>query len=212
MRNIKPSNSGKSKIYRLFANVFAVEPTEEFLRLLEQEENKDLFNSFGIDPLSDIKTLSLAEKIEALSIEYAKLFLVPGTTASPRESIQLGEERLWGESTVKVNNIFGRFGFKLDDSFKDTPDHLSAELMFLAELSDLESEYSQKDLLESNEGVRRVKRDFLKEHLLKWFSGFQEKINRSADISYYKEMVRLLGLFLADEWDELKKIKEEIDV
>lgn len=197
------------KIYRLFANIFAREPTIEFLKLLQQKESDDLFKQYNIEPLSDIKDLPLEEQAEFLAIEYTRLFLTPGTTTSLRESLQLGEEKLWGESTVKVNKIYGKFGFALDDEFKDTPDHLSAELSFLAELSELEKEYAQNtELAKAEEGVREVKKYFITNHLNRWFFTFNDKIQRQAKLCYYRETSKLLAQILAKEKEELKTVKD----
>ena len=148
----------KIKIYELFANVFSIEPDVEFLRLLEEDE--EVFKSYGLDPLSDIRHLSLEQQAEMLSVEYARLFLAPKRLASPHESLQRGEGRLWGKSTIEVNKIYKKFGFVLDEKFKDTPDHLSAELSFLAQLTQLEGKYLTRELTEEHEGVLEVKKFF----------------------------------------------------
>ncbi|MFQ5951784.1 MAG: molecular chaperone [Candidatus Omnitrophota bacterium] len=199
------------KIYEFLANVFAKEPTGEFLRTL-QEQGKEAFKAFKIDPSAGITHLSRKEQAELLAVEYAGLFLMPGASTLPRESLQRGEGRLWGSSTVEVNNLYKKFGFELDESFHDTPDHLSVELVFLAKLSGLEAEYSDKSLSEAKKGVLEVKKYFLKNHLLKWFPRFKDEVALRAEYSYYKEITRLLGMVLDDEWEELKNIKEEINV
>ena len=189
---------GKIKIYDLFANVFSIEPDVEFLRLLE--ENVEAFKSCGLDPLSDIRHLPLEQQAETLSVEYARLFLAPQSLASPYESLQLGEGRLWGKSTVEVSQIYNKFGFALDEIFKDTPDHLSAELSFLAQLTQLEGIYLTSELTEEYEGVLEVKKYFLNNHLFKWFSRFKDEVNQNAELSYYKEIVNLLGTILDEEY------------
>ena len=197
---------GKIKIYELFANVFSIEPDVEFLRLLE--ENVDTFKSYGLDPLSDIRHLSLEQQAETLSVEYARLFLAPGRLASPYESLQLGESKLWGKSTVEVNKIYKKFGFVLDVKFKDTPDHLSVELSFLAQLTQLEGKYLTRELTEEYKGVLEVKKFFLKDHILKWFSRFKDEVNQNAELSYYREIVNFLGLILDDEYEGLGSVKD----
>ncbi len=197
---------GKIKIYELFANVFSIEPDVEFLRLLE--ENVETFKSYGLDPLSDIRHLSLEQQAETLSVEYARLFLAPQRLASPYESLQLGEGRLWGKSTVEVNQICKKFGFVLDEKFKDTPDHLSAELSFLAQLTQLEGKYLTRELTEEHEGVLEVKKFFFKDHILKWFSRFKDEVNQNAELSYYREIVNFLGLILDEEYESLRNVKD----
>jgi len=196
----------KIKIYELFANVFSIEPDVEFLRLLEEDE--EVFKSYGLDPLSDIRHLSLEQQAEMLSVEYARLFLAPKRLASPHESLQRGEGRLWGKSTIEVNKIYKKFGFVLDEKFKDTPDHLSAELSFLAQLTQLEGKYLTRELTEEYEGVLEVKKFFLKDHILKWFSRFKDEVNQNAELSYYREIVNFLGLILDEEYESLRNVKD----
>ena len=196
----------KIKIYELFANVFSIEPDVEFLRLLEEDE--EVFKSYGLDPLSDIRHLSLEQQAEMLSVEYARLFLAPKRLASPHESLQRGEGRLWGKSTIEVNKIYKKFGFVLDEKFKDTPDHLSAELSFLAQLTQLEGKYLTRELTEEQEGVLEVKKFFFKDHILKWFSRFKDEVNQNAELSYYREIVNFLGLILDEEYESLRNVKD----
>jgi putative dimethyl sulfoxide reductase chaperone len=196
----------KIKIYELFANVFSIEPEVEFLRLLEEDE--EVFKSYGLDPLSYIRHLPLEQQAETLSVEYARLFLAPQRLASPYESLQLGERKLWGKSTIEVNKIYKEFGFALDEGFKDPPDHLSAELSFLAQLTQLEGKYLTSELTEEHEGVLEVKKFFLKDHILKWFSRFKDEVNQNAELSYYREIVNFLGLILDEEYESLRKVKD----
>ena len=196
----------KIKIYELFANVFSIEPDVELLRLLEEDE--EVFKSYGLDPLSDIRHLSLEQQAEMLSVEYARLFLAPKRLASPHESLQRGEGRLWGKSTIEVNKIYKKFGFVLDEKFKDTPDHLSAELSFLAQLTQLEGKYLTRELTEEHEGVLEVKKFFFKDHILKWFSRFKDEVNQNAELSYYREIVNFLGLILDEEYESLRNVKD----
>ncbi len=198
----------KVKIYEFFANIFAKEPDIEFLKLLQLEDNGEIFKSNGFDPLSDIKHLSHEQQAESLAIEYARLFLAPERLASPHESLQRGEGRLWGKSTVEVNQICKKFGFVLDEKFKDTPDHLSAELSFLAQLTQLEGKYITSELTEEQDGVLEVKKFFLKNHILKWFSRFKDEVNQNAELSYYREIVNFLGLILDEEYESLRNVKD----
>ncbi len=198
----------KAKTYEFFANIFAKEPDIEFLKVLQLEDNEEIFKSNGFDPLSDIKHLSHEQQAESLAIEYARLFLAPKRLASPHESLQRGEGRLWGKSTVEVNQICKKFGFVLDEKFKDTPDHLSAELSFLAQLTQLEGKYLTRKLTEEHEGVLEVKKFFFKDHILKWFSRFKDEVNQNAELSYYREIVNFLGLILDEEYESLRNVKD----
>lgn len=198
----------KVKIYELLAKVFFQEPTAEFLGLLQLAKHKDLLQSYDLEFFSDIKHLSCLQQAQELSIEYARLFVVAADQTSPRESVQRREERLWGETTVAVSNIYKKFGFALDERFKDTPDHLSAELSFLAELTKLEHEYIIKDSKEALQGVRQVKKYFLKNHLSQWFFVWAQEVSKRALLAYYDEFTQFTGRFLNEETQALTEVKD----
>jgi TorA maturation chaperone TorD len=198
----------KAKIYEFFVNIFAKEPDIKFLKLLQLKDNEEIFKSYGFAPFSDIKHLSHEQQAESLAIEHARLFLPPNRLASPHESLQSGEGRLWGKSTVEVSQIYNKFGFALDENFKDTPDHLSTELSFLAQLTQLEGKYITSELTEEQEGVLEVKKFFLTNHILKWFSRFKDDVNQNAELLYYKEIVNFLGLLLDEEYKSLRNVKD----
>ncbi len=197
---------GKKKIYELFANVYAIEPDVEFLRLLE--ENLETFKSYGLEPLSDIRHLSLEQQAEMLSVEYARLFLAPGRLVSPYESMQCGENRLWGKAAVEVNKIYKKFGFELDEGFKESPDHLSVEISFLVQLSRFEAKYMSEGLIEEYNGVLEVRKYFLDKHIMKWFFKFKKDVDQYAEWSYYVDITKCLGVFLYDEYSRLKDVKD----
>ena len=198
----------KSKIYDFLANIFAKEPRAELLEFLQNSEDISAFQLDDIGFFYDLKGLSLKEQEETLAVEYANLFLVPGTKASPHESIQRGEARLWGDSTVAVRNIYKKFGFGLDSSFRDTPDHLSVELSFLGQLTKLELEYQDKGLLDSKKGVLEVKKYFLKNHILKWYSKLKTEINEKAKFNYYKVFVKFTSVLLNDDLNILSQVED----
>lgn len=198
----------KAGIYGLFANMLLREPGVEFLKLFQQEENEKIFKSYNLDPLLDIKHLPIEQQAETIAVEYARLFLPPARLAPPLESLQMGEGKLWGKSTIEVDKIYKKFGFALDGDFKDTPDHLSAQISFLGQLHKLESEYLEKGLGKEREGVLEVKKYFLKNHILNWFTRFKEDVNQNARLSYYKDMVDLLDVFLNEENNDLIDIKD----
>lgn len=194
------------KIYELFANIFSIEPEVEFLKLLEEDE--EVFKSYELDPLSDIRHLSHEQQAEMLSVEYARLFLAPQRLASPYESLQLGERKLWGKSTIEVNKIYKKFGFALDEGFKDPPDHLSAQLSFLSQLSHLENKYLSEGMIEEHKGVLEVRKYFLDKHIMKWFPKFKNDIENNAEYVYYRDITRCLDVFLDDEYRRLRDVND----
>lgn len=186
-------------IYELFANVFAKEATPQFLRFFQSDKNKKTLNALGIHPFCQIENLPFSEQADILAVEFTNLFLLPNRPTLPYESLHRGEKTLWGDTTVEVNNLYITFGFEVDAQFHYPPDHLSAELSFLANLCSLEEKFDKDGLLDAKYGVREVKKELLEKHLLKWFPRFQREVEKLARYCYYKEMLRWLSMVLAEE-------------
>ena len=74
-----------------------------------------------------------AEEAESLLLDYTRLFLGPTQIiAQPYGSVWLDAEKtLMGSSTIAVQELYKEGGFEIDESFRELPDHIAAELEFL---------------------------------------------------------------------------------
>jgi len=132
--------------YLLFARLFREAPTAELLREIVQQ--RLLSNA---DP-------RWPQQAEAIAVEFARLFAVPGEQAvRPYESVycdsltidmstacspyfESGPQPegltgfLHGPSTSSVSEVYRRAGFELDASLHELPDHLAIELEFMGQL------------------------------------------------------------------------------
>ncbi len=99
---------------RLLASVFAREPDQPLLDQLIARRD-ELTDALGSDPLNDLASDNADDTIEALAVEYCRLFIGPKGHLAPVESIVLGEGQLWGPSTESnispiCNACFGQRG------------------------------------------------------------------------------------------------------
>ncbi|RLK51077.1 TorA maturation chaperone TorD [Alkalispirillum mobile] len=125
-----------------------------------------------------------------LACEHSRLFVLgnPDVAAQPYAAYWL-EGQLMGECTVNVARHMEAFGFGVDRASGLLPDHIVAELEFLALLSDLETP-AARDALEA----------FNDQHLVRWVPLFTRALRRAdpAPHPLYAAAADLLDLLLTE--------------
>ena len=130
--------------------------------------------------------------VEALQVEYCKLFLGPfGVLAPPYGSVYLdGNRSLMGKSTVDVLNRYKREGLDIAKDFHDAPDHITAELEFVYFLNVKALQAGEDADGHAPARCRERRRQFLMEHLGAWISDFAQLIEENAETEFFKNLVR----------------------
>ena len=196
--------------YFLFAGLFHQSPRKDFLRtiieaqLLTQAKN---FHHQGIEliakSLEDPQWLNQEEKI---AVEFASLFVVPGqdmitpyesyycdtltidhsTACSPYFQSQEGSVGLkgflGGNSNQSVRSLYKEFGFEINPTFFDLPNHVSAELEFIGKLYNL--------------GHCAKAENFYQNHLGRWIGLFLNKLSEQTKSNFYRTVADSLQGFL----------------
>ncbi len=152
--------------------------------------NNNLLEQF--DKLSKIFLYSDKEELQR---EYSRLFIGPfHVLAPPYGSYYLENGRLMGDSTVEVNNLYNEVGLVLNESFKDLPDHIIAELEFLSFLTFNEENFIKNNDYESYEKVNALKKHFFSEYMIGWVNRFTDEILKNTNHLYYIELVNYAKL------------------
>jgi TorA maturation chaperone TorD len=136
-----------------------------------------------------------------LLVDYTRLFLGPaGIVAKPYGSVWLDETgALMGESAVAVQALYHEGGFELDETFREAPDHVAAELEFLYLLLFREAEGLSGGDSEAVSGASDLRRRFLGDHLGRWIEPFTRSIAEGAHTTYYRELASLTSEFVLAE-------------
>lgn len=121
-----------------------------------------------------------------LQAEYTRLFVfgMPATPCRLVEAVQR-EGMLVGEASEAVAELYGRFGLTVQDR---EPDHLTAELEFLAYLAGTPVAAGREA-----ERYRRAGRKFLREHLLRWGPDLTAKIRAATAERLYRSLAEVLA-------------------
>lgn len=120
--------------------------------------------------------------LETLQVEYTRLFInaYPKVIAPPYESFWR-EKEIYGEATIKIKKLYAACGLDTSKNWHDLPDHISAELAFLAYL---EENYSTEHF--------DIKQRLLEEHLKQWVNKFSEVVKNNTTLEYFKNLSILL--------------------
>lgn len=142
-----------------------------------------------------------AEALEALLVDYARLFLGPGKAiASPYGSVWLdGQGALMRSSTMAVLDLYAEAGFELAEDFRELPDHIAAELEFLYLLLFRATQCGQIGDRRGLAKMGDLRRRFLDEYLLPWIAPFATAVKAGAQSNYYRELADLTERFVAME-------------
>lgn len=205
LANLATLAAARAHLYHFLASIFLALPTEDLLTRVRAPE----FRAAFADWVDDAQWNRIgAESLEALVIEYNRLFVVPGASyVPPYESVYTdaveieysphmisgaGEmptrvrELLWGPSTVAVERAYAQAGLAVAHAAGMPPDHLGIELQFLARLCDEQTAaWSAED---APEGARlqNLEHKFLHEHPLRWVTRFRERVDAVAACAFYR--------------------------
>jgi len=118
--------------------------------------------------------------------EYTRLFVGPyKLPCPPWESVYTSPKRLMmQEAHDAVSDFYNQAGLEIDDA-NVQPDHIGAELNFMAILWQRMEEDPEKDPYYKALGER-----FLEEHLRNWVPEFSRDLESASGIAFYKTLAR----------------------
>ncbi len=180
-------------LLRLLAVFFREEPSPDILQTMRSPAMYKALTEAGMRLNEEFFTSELEQLAESLAVEFANLFLLPGSLISPHESVQVkgGSGLLRGPETACVKEYYEYVGFQMDEDCHMEADHVSIELEFMAHLAEEEaSALKAGDDSKARDAVR-YQDDFLCRHLGKWIFGFLSRIEQKTGSDFYREVVRL---------------------
>lgn len=192
--------SAREDLCRFLAACF-YEPCREF-------EEEKLFDSMALaasrldaslaEHAGQLARSFSIERAEGLLPDYVRLFLgPPSPLAAPYASVWLDEHhQVMGASTYEALALYQELRFELDDSFRDAPDHIAAELEFLYLILFRENEARRDGDCESLRQVADIKHRFVNLHLARWIEPFASAIAHGAQSTFYRELARLTAAFV----------------
>jgi TorA maturation chaperone TorD len=149
------------------------------------------------------------ERLHAtLEVEYTYLFInAPrgraagsqrSVPAPPYESAYTGTGLLMGEPVSQVLAAYRQAGLAIRDDYDALPDHVAAELEFVAYLIRQEAEAARRSVAETAVWQAR-QGEFLAGHLLCWGPAFLASVQAHARRAFYARVAGLTGALLDAE-------------
>lgn len=168
--------------YKLLADCYYL-PDEELIETLRSLDKSkgSLFSEIA-------ESASLTSDIDALRIDYSRLFIGPyRLLAPPYGSVYLeNTRRIMGNSTLDVRDKYADEGLRLD--IKEAPDHIAIELEFMYYLISKEVEVAlSAESIDATSYLTKQK-DFLDTHLGIWVSDFSNNIAVNAETAFYRDL------------------------
>jgi TorA maturation chaperone TorD len=172
--------AARRDLYALTARLFAAEVDMALYRALAAQDALGLIDA-------ELAALGEARALEALAVEFCRLFLGPQPPCVPYASAHRGEALLGGRARTRLEAFLHRVGFTCDAVAMRVAslDHLAVELAVLAHL------YARMDT--AAVGV------FLSEHVLPWAPAYCERVAAAATLGFYRTAARLVAALLAEE-------------
>ena len=201
-RKDKAENAAaRAQVYALLANIFRAEPERAFLEQIRAPRFSQILRDMGVDLGEYFFKMPEDQMQEALEVEYARLFLGPGTHISPHESVFVETDGgegggLWGKKTVEVKKFIETAGFDYNCEFNGLPDHVSVELEFMQKMAEAEARQWRDGNQDKANWCLGVQKKFFEEHLARWVPDFCDEVMEKSSMPFYGEMAGLTKNFM----------------
>lgn len=205
-------------VYR-FLGILLLYPDEERLMTLiaaaedlqVESESLAVFPFFGVWQrlLITLRGLAKNETTE-VEEEYVRLFLV-NPEAPPYESFYIEpQRRATGWIMAQLEREYNQAGLIMSPESGELPDHVAVELEFMAFLCDQEAQGWDKDILEEIFQALERQREFLSQHLGRWFPIFSGRVRQVVSEVFYGVVVEAAEAFIKHDFDLVNLLIEGV--
>ena len=200
-KNLLNDESSRMAAFRLLSDCYFLPDAG----LSEKLENLEFNMADVCEPAAESvqkmrKEFESCTNLEPLKVDFSKLFVGPyQLSAAPYGSVYLEDKRqIMGDSTLDVKNRYREAGLDTAKTFKDAPDHISAELEFMYYLIFKEIEaFANSDIETAIDFIQKQK-SFLEDHLMAWMPDFANSIIENAENSFYLNLAKATTAFLEE--------------
>ncbi|MBI4362784.1 MAG: molecular chaperone TorD family protein [Euryarchaeota archaeon] len=149
--------------------------------------------------------------LDVLAQDYNRLFYGPGRLLAPPYESIYRENRVMGETTMAVARCYAEAGVSASEEFRNLPDHVAAELEFMACLCAAEEEALKNGGEESATGALRRQHRFLAGHLCRWLPLFAARIASAPGSGIYRELAGLAAEFVEADRDRTEGLLRAVE-
>lgn len=164
---------------------------------LPRIRNRDIQKGFEEIFIYIARPEGVGELLREIDDEYVRLFLGPGEAeVMPYQSTYEGN-RVYGDTTLRIRNIYARAGLKMPAGTGIPEDHIAAEHLFMGQLCS-----SSIEMLDNEQDPSRlldIQREFLEETMLQWIPRFCEDVRQSQGADFFRGIARVNKGFLEED-------------
>lgn len=206
----------RTQVYDLLANLYLSPPDDDTLTRLKHpgftsdwplaRDQADV--EAGLSRLSRALPQVTAAQLQD---EFHRLFGTLGPAAAPPwQSVYLDRERVvMGEETLRIRELFARYGLAFVHRNRLPDDHLGLELQFLSVLAGRTAEALARGDCDAVRPLLEGMQECLDNHLLRWLDQFVARAEAASPTGVYAGLSRLtLGVVRSDS----RQIRQQLAV
>lgn len=142
---------------------------------------------------------------KSLVDEYNRLFLVKPKVPPYETTYLKSPGQSEGVVAANVSGVYGRAGLIVSPEMNELPDHIAVQLEFMSFLCEKELLALQAEDHNEITTAQQEQRDFMNEHLARWFPKFAKKALEEADHELpYRQVVETAFAFLRNDLEILE--------
>lgn len=193
----------KSFIYKYLSYGFHY-PNEDIIQALKEGAKDFEISLKSLNYHYDINKLmnALDKDIIDLQTEYTSLFLIGLKAPSFETAYELDKTSRRAAEIADIEAFYKAFGLEITEKME--PDRIEIELEFLSLLLQKKYFLHKKGDEEGFNIVNEAYTNFLKDHTGRWYEAFVKLLEENSEEELYKELGRLLKIFLDEETKGLK--------
>ncbi|RLE49512.1 MAG: hypothetical protein DRJ31_04680 [Candidatus Methanomethylicota archaeon] len=195
----------RSRLYSLLAKCFKY-PSGSPWDYMSRPDEEDFKRVEKLGALLGLPNLAknfrrLVEMMDLMpsakeKLEYSRLFAAArfGEGPCPLNEEAYVERK---EGVKSVGNAYREFGLEFSEDFKDSPDHIAAELEFMHILAYYEAVSRRANIKEDVHRYVEAQDRFLKNHLAKWVSKFRKLVEENSRSFFYQLAAKMVDEFVS---------------
>ncbi len=206
--NIIEETQARINMYGLLSRLLIEEI--DFYTLEKIKENKDLLDLFPRTQEWDLFWKKDTQKLieEDLNVDFTTIFIL---NAYPYESVFVNDEGYINPTITNPTLMFYRdhgYSIDLNETRALSPDHIAVELEFMMNLVQEELNAIAKEDEKELKRVRKIQKDFLKEHLANWGTVYLLSARELAETPFYQDVCELALEFILNDYEYLSELEE----
>ncbi|MFZ3048751.1 MAG: molecular chaperone TorD family protein [Desulfatirhabdiaceae bacterium] len=206
----------RSHVYGLLSQFLSEQPSEQHIDHLIRPETIELMEAMFDDqhigdPCREMAALYSNGTLSAdqVALDFESLMRVPGPAYThPYESCY--RDRIDKKGSQHWGNILGRHAFETEQYYLsdglspkydrvDFPDHIGAELAYMAHLCELEAKALAEGERQTASQIRQKQQIFTEDHLFHWALEFSADLLDRSNTPFFSGVAEMLHAFIRME-------------